>query len=267
MDFVGFFTRLGLGFVGATVVMTILFINAHKRKRYDVVDVGWGLAFIAVAILSLIIVPQADSNVLILRLLFALMVVIWGLRLSMHILKRHLKSKQEDKRYVEIRKNWKTDHMLLRIYTSLFFFQAVLASLIMIPVVMLMSHDKAPTNWLLILGLIIWIIGFGIEIIADRQLRSFVSNSDNKGKIMNKGLWAYSRHPNYFGEVTLWWGFGIVALGLPYGFIGLIGPLVITCLILFVSGIPPTEKAFAGRPGWNEYVRITSVLIPWFKRK
>jgi steroid 5-alpha reductase family enzyme len=113
----------------------------------------------------------------------------------------------------------------------------------------------------------VWVAGFTIETLADKQLRQFISNPANKGHLMTRGLWRYSRHPNYFGELTMWWGLGIIALGVPNGLIGLLGPALISHLIIFVSGIPPTEKAFQGRIGWDEYKRRTSVLVPWFVRQ
>lgn len=108
----------------------------------------------------------------------------------------------------------------------------------------------------------VWIIGFLCESIADNQLRAFINNPLNKGHIMQTGLWKYSRHPNYFGEVTQWWGIFIIGLGVAFGTLGIIGPLVITFLIVFVSGIPLAEKGMANNPEYQVYKSKTSALIP-----
>jgi steroid 5-alpha reductase family enzyme len=113
-----------------------------------------------------------------------------------------------------------------------------------------------------IAGFLVWGFGFYFESTGDRQLKEFISNPENKGKIMNKGLWQYSRHPNYFGEVTQWWGIFIIALSIPGSSFTIIGPLTITILILFVSGIPLLEKKYAGRPDFEEYKKRTSVFVP-----
>ena len=109
-------------------------------------------------------------------------------------------------------------------------------------------------------GLIVWMVGFVFETVGDLQLEAFVAH--NPGKLMTKGLWKYSRHPNYFGEMTQWVGIGVMALSVDYGWVSLIGPFVITYLLLFVSGIPPAERRSSKRPGWDDYKRRTSAVVP-----
>jgi steroid 5-alpha reductase family enzyme len=111
-------------------------------------------------------------------------------------------------------------------------------------------------------GLLVWIVGFAFEAAADFQLARFKRSSAGTGRIMTSGLWKYSRHPNYFGEVVLWWGIFIVALSVPLGWATFIGPLVITVLILRVSGIPLLEKKYSGNPDFEEYRRRTSAFFP-----
>ena len=110
--------------------------------------------------------------------------------------------------------------------------------------------------------MVIWLIGFSFESIGDRQLREFIRHPANKGRIMDKGLWRYSRHPNYFGEVTQWWGIFIVARSLPESWWTVIGPLTITVLILFVSGVPLLEEQYVGRDDFEEYKNRTSIFFP-----
>lgn len=135
--------------------------------------------------------------------------------------------------------------------------------LIVSPVLFINSLPLGYASILLPIGFVVWMIGFTFESVGDKQLKEFIANPENKGKIMDQGLWAYSRHPNYFGEVTQWWGLFIIALSVPFGIWSIIGPLTITFLILKVSGVPMLEKSFVGKPGWEEYKKKTSVFIPW----
>jgi steroid 5-alpha reductase family enzyme len=116
------------------------------------------------------------------------------------------------------------------------------------------------------LGLIVWATGFFFEVVGDWQLAHFIKNPSNKDKLMQSGLWQYSRHPNYFGEITQWWGIFLLALSLPFGWMTIVGPLTITSLILFVSGVPLLEKKYAGRADFETYKKRTSKLIPLPKR-
>ena len=124
-----------------------------------------------------------------------------------------------------------------------------------------LSNATGMSVWTAI-GATIWIIGFLFESIGDAQLKRHLANPDSKAMLMTSGLWRYTRHPNYFGEATQWWGIWVIALGVPFGWVAIISPLVITYLLLFVSGVPLTEKRFEGRTGWNEYKQRTSKFIP-----
>jgi steroid 5-alpha reductase family enzyme len=116
-------------------------------------------------------------------------------------------------------------------------------------------------------GVFVWIIGFIFESVGDAQLKNFISDPQNKGKLMRSGLWQYTRHPNYFGEVMQWWGLWLVSLSVPNGIYFIFGPLTITYLILKVSGVPMLEKKMEENPDFADYKRTTSVFIPWFKNK
>jgi len=116
-------------------------------------------------------------------------------------------------------------------------------------------------------GFLLWLFGYIFESVGDAQLSRFIRNPSNKGKLMQTGLWRYTRHPNYFGEVVQWWAIGIMALSVSGGWMGMIGPLVITFLILKVSGIPMLEAKMLLKPEFREYKRKTSVFIPWFPRE
>jgi steroid 5-alpha reductase family enzyme len=124
-----------------------------------------------------------------------------------------------------------------------------------------MQYQPAVSG-LVVAGVVVWVLGFVCESIADSQLRQFLKANTKKDALLTTGLWKYSRHPNYFGEVTQWWGIALVALSSPFGWVGLIGALAITTLICFVSGIPPAERRAASKPGWAAYKRATSPLVP-----
>lgn len=262
MDFLAGAAVYGFSLLAAMVFMSLMFIIGKRMQRYDIVDVAWGLVFIVITSASLLLGDQIDF----VRLLVLAMVSVWGLRLSSHIYRRLRATTSEDKRYVELRKKWRSSNENVAIFFRIYIVQAMLASIVCLPVVILNTSASNVSLPFVIVGFIIWAIGFTIEFLADRQLRQFIGNAQNKGQLMTRGLWGYSRHPNYFGELLLWWGVGIIAVGVPSGWVGLIGPAMISYLIIFVSGIPPTERAFAGRPGWDRYKRQTSVLIPWFTK-
>lgn len=256
----------------ALLFMTIIFLIALRIRRYDLVDAAWGLTFIVVALTSFLLQdgPLFELDA---ALLVTLLVIVWGTRLSWHIIKRIKHTDREDPRYVELRKKWR-GNLKVNVYTRIFLLQAVLATLISVPVIhvnLFATPELATANLANVLfwtiGLLVWTKGFYFEKTADDQLRAFVNDPKNKGKLMTSGLWKYSRHPNYFGELTQWWGIFLICLSTPFGWVGVVGPVLISYLILFVSGIPLSEKRFEGRPGWAEYRDRTSVLIPLpFKR-
>lgn len=229
------------------------FISVLK-KRNDVADIAWGLGFVLMAWLAFYF-----SGYSLIALIVNIFVTIWGLRLSTHIYLRN-RNKGEDSRYLVWRKEWK--YFYLRSFFQVFLLQGFLLFLIVYPVIFI--NENAPSNFNIFytLGIFVWICGFIFESVADWQLKNFISQPENKGKIMQSGLWAYSRHPNYFGEVTMWWGIFLIALFLPYGVFTILGPLVITYLILFVSGVPMLEKKYEGNPDFEDYKKRTSRFIP-----
>lgn len=263
MVLIDLLSTFSLSLIAAIVFMSVMFVIGRRMRRYDIVDMAWGLVFIVVAVTSLLI----NQNTQLTSLVVLVLVAVWGIRLSSHIFRRIRSTNVEDKRYVEMRKKWQSGNEDLAIYLRIYITQALLATIVSLPVIAINSATVEVPSLFLIVGVLIWLFGFSIEAIADKQLRQFIRNPQNKGHLMTTGLWRYSRHPNYFGELTQWWAIGIIALGVPFGWIGLIGPIVISYLIIFVSGIPLMEKAFTGRNGWSDYQRRTSVLIPWFTGK
>lgn len=233
--------------------MTLCFMVARSRRRLDTVDTAWGLGFVIVAWSAVLQQPSTRS------LVITLLVSVWGVRLSSHIWRRN-QGREDDPRYGELSAKWH-GNFWLRAYFSIFLLQGALVWLVSLPVVVAVGHQLPGLGWLTIAGGLIWLAGFAVEAIADYQLSAFLGHEKHP-KVLRTGLWRYSRHPNYFGELTQWWGIGLIALQASYGWTGLIGPLCLTILIIFVSGIPPIERRRQKDPEYRAYQRQTSPLIP-----
>lgn len=236
--------------------MSLWFVVSLVKKRNDVADVAWGLGFVLMAWTSFYLSGGYGAR----ELLINILVSVWGLRLAWHIHARN-KGKTEDYRYLAWRKEW-GKWFYARSYAQVYLLQGFLLFLIVSPVLMINKNFGSPLGLLDFAGVAVWLLGFYFESVGDAQLAAFIKNPANKGKLMQSGLWAYTRHPNYFGEITQWWGIWLVALSVPSGIFAIIGPLTITFLILKVSGIPMLEKKMEENPEFSEYKRRTSMLIP-----
>lgn len=253
VEFIGYIVA---AFLGAISVQIVAFTISVLRKRIDVVDIAWGLSFIA-AWISLQVYKPSISFV---TIAVSAMVLAWGLRLALHIGRRFLHAPKQDERYTALMKSWPTNNRVAQSFFRIFLLQAILVTVISLPIATI-YYFNPDANVFFAIGLIIWLIGYGFEVIADRQLKQFL-RSAKPGSLMQGGLWKYSRHPNYFGEVTMWWGIALIAASTPLWWLGMIGAATITILICFVSGIPPAEARTALKPGWAEYKRKTNILIP-----
>lgn len=248
--------------VAVLLFMSVLFIVAQLLKDNSIVDIGWGIGFILIALLILVQYKVLSARSVIVTLL----VILWGLRLAIHILLRN-RGRGEDLRYAKWRRDWGR-LFILRSYFQIFILQGLLMMIIAAPVITVNSSLSSSLRISDFAGLMIWTAGFLFEAVGDWQLARFKRNPDNRGAVMDKGLWRYTRHPNYFGEVMIWWGFFLLALGVPKGWITFISPVLITFLLLRISGVTMLESALHDRkPGYREYVERTSVFIPWFPRR
>lgn len=241
--------------------MTVWFVVSVFKRRNDVADVAWGLGFIVMSWSSFFLFSEGGIR----GVLVCLMVTVWGIRLAWHIHSRN-KGRAEDYRYLEWRQSWGR-WFYLRSFFQVYILQGVLLFLIVFPVLLIQSGGTGNLIILDYVGIFVWVIGFLFEVIGDAQLARFIKNTSNQGKILNTGLWKYTRHPNYFGEVLGWWGVWIIALSVPQGLLAIIGPLTITFLILKVSGIPLLEKNMEKNLLFADYKRKTSMFIPWFPKK
>lgn len=243
------------------IYMTVWFVLATLKKRNDVADIAWGIGFVVVAWISFFVIQTYELSALIVNIL----VSIWGIRLAFHIYKRN-RYKQEDYRYVAWRNQW-GKWFFIRSYVQVFLLQGGLLYVIALPIIFINRNATGAFSFFSVIGLILWGIGFYFESVGDSQLATFISHPENKGKIMQSGLWRLSRHPNYFGEVLQWWGVYTFSLSHPNSWGLIIGPLTITLLILFVSGVPLLEKKYAGRADFEEYKKKTSIFIPFPPKK
>jgi len=243
------------------IYFNIWFIVSLIKKRNDVADIAWGLGFVVLAWVSFFI----SNNFELRDLLVVVLVSVWGIRLFWHIYNRN-KGKSEDSRYSKWRREWGR-WFLIRSYFQVYFLQGLLLFLIVLPVLFINKNSGPEIGWLDFVGLIVWMVGFYFEVVGDAQLKKFIKNPKNKGKIITTGLWSYTRHPNYFGEVLLWWGIWLISLSVSGGWLTVIGPIIITFLILKVSGIPMLEKQMEKKPGFAQYKKRVSVFLPMPPKK
>lgn len=237
-----------LGYMTAWYVIALIF------KRNDLADIAWGLGFVLVAWGSFYIGTRTE-----IALVINILVTLWGTRLAYHIAKRNLK-KPEDYRYQEWRNTWK--YFYIRSYVQIFLLQGFFLYIIALPVMAVNVSDAYITSPLFVLGILVWLIGYYFEIVGDAQLKAFISQPENKGKLMTNGLWKYTRHPNYFGEAAMWWGIFMIAFFATGNILLIVSPLLITWLLRYVSGVPLLEAKYKERPDFQEYAARTSVFFP-----
>jgi len=238
---------------------TLWYVFAVILKNSSIVDIGWGLGFVVLAVYSFI------QNITLPSAVITAIVSIWGFRLAYHIFGRNFK-KPEDFRYANFRKEWGKTYYI-RAYFQLFLFQGLLMFLISLSLLYANSAAKIEIYPLFFIGSAVWVIGFFFEVVGDLQLKRFIKNPNNKGKLIDTGLWQYTRHPNYFGEATMWWGIFLMALACNAPFFTVISPITITFIIRFVSGVPMLEKSLEKKPGFNEYKKRTNIFIPWLPKE
>lgn len=247
-------------FIVISIYFFMFFLAGTWLKNNSIVDIGWGVGFIFLNTVLLV----SSNNINSITVIFSLLLSVWGLRLFTHIYSRN-HGKPEDFRYAAWRKEW-GKWVVLRSFFQIYLLQAIFMWIVSLPIQTLyLSTSKL--HWLLIVGIGMWLIGFIFESVADSQLKTFVMNSENKGKVIETGLWKYSRHPNYFGEAVIWWGLATISFSATMNFISFIGAAFITFSLLFISGVPFIEKRNATKVGYQEYKKRTSVFIPWFPKK
>lgn len=237
--------------------VTALFFISIFFRRNDIADIAWGIGIFIVALLSYRAAGEASSLLWLMTVLAAL----WALRLSLRIFIRNVR-KQEDYRYKKWRNEW-GDWFYARSYLQVYLLQGFLMIVVGFSFVHASVYGNgAMLNSWAFFGLLVWLIGFTFETVGDWQLDQFLATKPAEGTILSSGLWKYTRHPNYFGEVAMWWGIWLMVATLPYSFIALVSPLTITFLILKVSGIPMLESKYENNPAFQAYKERTSAFLP-----
>jgi len=253
--------------IALSAILLALFFLAgwlHSLARRDVsgVDVQWGLAFVLIAAVGALAGGGAPAR----RALLLALVAVWGVRLALHI-HRRARGRGEDPRYAAMRARHGERFGRASLGT-VFGLQAALALFIGLPLLVAAAapEPRALGGWDLA-GAAAWAVGFLFEAVGDAQLARFRADPAQRGRVLDRGLWRYTRHPNYFGDATLWWGYYFVACATPWGWATAASPLLMTFLLRRVSGVPLLERGLvATRAGYAEYVARTSAFFPWFPR-
>ena len=254
-----FATGLVVSAVAVVVMMLVTWLIALKVGRFDVVDSAWGLGFVVVAAVTFAWSSGGGTDAR--RLLVLVLTAIWGIRLAIHIALR-ARGKGEDPRYAamfEKSKHSPAFHALVFVYLT----QAAVLWFISLPVQVAM-YEAAAIGWIAGLGAAVWAAGFFFETVGDWQLQQFRDDPSSAGQVMDRGLWKYTRHPNYFGDACVWWGLYLIAAQTVPGALTILSPVAMTLTLAKGTGKPLLERSMAKRrPGYTEYVERTSGFIPW----
>jgi len=242
------------------VMMTLVWLASLLKRDASIVDVFWGLGFVVVGGVYLLAADERSPR----GLLVLGLVSLWGARLSLHILGRNW-GKGEDYRYREMRERSAGAFPVRSLFT-VFWLQGLLLWAISAPLFQVQRRPQpASLGWLDVLGLALFAVGFVFEAGGDWQLRRFRRDPAHAGQVMDRGLWRYTRHPNYFGDAVVWWSFFCFAAATPGGAWTIFSPILMTLLLLRVSGVTLLEKRLQQtKPAYREYARRTNAFLPWF---
>lgn len=260
----GFLAIYGVGAVAALGFMTTLWIASLILRNSSIVDIFWGPGFVLTNwVYFSLTVDGSPAR----KWLIGVLVTIWGLRLGLYILWRNW-GKEEDFRYREWREEAGAKWWWWSFF-KVFLLQGVLMWIISAPLLAAqVSATPARLTIFDFVAILVWAVGFFFEAVGDLQLARFKANPANKGQVMDRGVWRYTRHPNYFGDATQWWGYYLIAAAASGGFWTVFSPIIMTALLLRVSGVALLEKTLKEtKPKYKEYVESTSAFIPWFPRK
>jgi steroid 5-alpha reductase family enzyme len=249
-----------INFALAISAMMVLWLVAVRLRDVSFVDAFWAFGMVLLALSSFF---QTDGDFG-RKLLLSGLCALWGVRLALHLFRRW-RSHGEDPRYAKLLKyateknGWSWS---LAALVKVFALQGPLMFVVCLPV-QLGQVSTHPIDWLAVLGTIIAMIGIAIESIGDMQLNAFRAEASNKGKVLDTGLWRYTRHPNYFGDICTWWGLYLIAAEASPGWWALPGPLLLTWLLTRLTGVPMLERGLSkSRPGYAAYIARTSSLFP-----
>lgn len=238
------------------IYVSLIFIIAWILKDNGIMDIAWGIGFLIITWYSYTNIGEPDAR----KFLVFILVILWGVRLSGYIFIRNL-GRDEDFRYRNWREKW-GQWAALRSYFQVFLLQGFLMLVFATPIIFIQVLSSMPINMIDILGTAVWTVGWLFESVADYQMYRFKNRSKTDKQVMDQGLWKYSRHPNYFGESLCWWGIWLIAFSVPYGWITVISPILLTYFLVRVSGIPMLEKKYQQNEAYQEYVEKTYAFFP-----
>jgi steroid 5-alpha reductase family enzyme len=243
-------------------LMAALWVVSVARKDVSIVDPFWSIAFLVITAHTVFATGNTPKKTLLLA-----MVGVWAIRLWAHLLLRS-RGKPEDRRYAAFRRRYGAQRYFWVSFFQVFLLQGCLAALISAPLQIAGAASAPdPITGTDLAGLVVFAIGLLFEVVADAQLQGFRNDPASRGKVMDRGLWRYSRHPNYFGEALLWWGFWLCAVSEPHGLVSGLAPLAMTFLLLKVSGVALLDAHLAKtKPAYTDYIRRTAAFVPWWPR-
>jgi steroid 5-alpha reductase family enzyme len=249
----------GLGAILAA--MTLVWLLSVKLRDASIADVGWGSGFALLAWFYCVLSPALTPR----SWLAAALTTAWGLRLSLHILFRN-RGRGEDPRYGAMRASQGPAFWWRSLFT-VFWLQGAILWFVALPLLVAVRAARpAGLTALDGLGVALFAVGFAFEVIGDRQLARFKASPSHRGRVLDRGLWRYTRHPNYFGDATLWWGLFAIACATPGGWLTVSSPVLMSFLLMRVSGVTLLEQSLQSRPGYRDYIARTPAFFPWFPR-
>jgi steroid 5-alpha reductase family enzyme len=245
-----------ISLAAAAGAFVLLWLISLPLKDSSIVDPFWGASYVLVAWVAWTVADDPGSR----QTLLAALVTLWGARLTLYLSIRNL-GKGEDYRYQAMRRRWGKRFPLVSLGT-VFLLQAGLMWIVSLPVQVAMA-DPGDPGWLAWIGIALYAVGLFFETVGDWQLARFKADPDNAGKVMDRGLWRYTRHPNYFGDFAVWWGLFLVAVTDTGMLWTIVGPILMSWLLLRVSGVAMLERTIGKRrPGYEEYARRTNAFFP-----
>ncbi|MFY0652246.1 MAG: DUF1295 domain-containing protein [Cyclobacteriaceae bacterium] len=250
------------GLLISMLFLTVLWIVSVYLKNASIIDPFWGTGFIILMTYYL----NSTENFSERSIMVSILLAIWGLRLSVFLLIRN-RGHGEDFRYKQFRREYGPDRYWWISFFQVFLLQGVLMSIVALPMLAITMGDGDQGLTLLDFAAgLIWSIGMTFEAGGDYQLALFKKNNTDKDKVLNTGLWKYTRHPNYFGDALVWWSYGLFGL-ISGSYLCLLGPLLMTLLLIKVSGVSLLEKTLkSSKPKYQEYIEKTNAFFPWFPK-
>tara|TARA_R110002126_G_scaffold30602_1_gene99742 strand:- start:365 stop:1138 length:774 start_codon:yes stop_codon:yes gene_type:complete len=244
-------------------LVSLLWLLSIAIKNVSIVDIFWGFGFVVVNAFYVYNLEEINPR----NWLLLTLVSVWGLRLTFYLAIRNI-GKGEDYRYQQFRKDYGAERYWWFSYFQVFLLQGGLILLVSLPYLGVhLNASSGDLIWLDYIAILVWIIGFCFEAGGDYQLYQFKKNPENKGNVLNTGYWKYTRHPNYFGDASVWWAYALFSIAAG-GYWQIIGAIIMTLLIIKVSGVAMLERTLKNtKPQYKDYIEKTNAFIPWFPKK